>query len=176
MELQLPDKKYYQSYMDAINEYQNHNVTTYDFWDINNGDIFQQIQDFREGRSLPPGYVKCTYLWLIDAGEFVGEVSIRHSLTDALLRFGGNIGYGVRYSKWNQGIGTLMLSKALNYAKEKIGLCKVLITCNDDNYGSARVIEKNGGLLQDKITNTIDGADRITRRYWIECCKSKGHL
>lgn len=168
MELLLPDKKYYQSYIDAINEYQSHNVTTYEFMDVDSYDIFKRIKDFRDGNNLPAGYVKGTYLWLVDADEFVGEVSIRHSLTDSLLRFGGNIGYGVRYSKWNQGIGTIMLSKALIYAKEKIGLSKVLITCNDDNYSSARVIEKNGGLLQDKVKNTIDGVDRITRRYWVE--------
>lgn len=87
---------------------------------------------------MPNGYVKATYLWLIDDDEFIGEVSIRHSLTDSLLFFGGNIGYGVRYSKWNNGIGTTMLSMALNYAKEVIGLNKVLITCNDDNLRSAR--------------------------------------
>lgn len=61
-----------------------------------------------------------------------------------------------------------MLSKAIAYAKDALGLSRVLITCDDDNYGSARVIEKNGGVLQDKITNKIDGVDVITRRYWIE--------
>jgi len=83
------------------------------------------------------------------------------------LRFGGNIGYGVRYSRWNEGIGKEMLRQALKYAKENLQLSKVLITCNDDNYGSQCVIEKNGGILQDKIENIIDGNKRITRRYWI---------
>ena len=85
-----------------------------------------------------------------------------------MLSFGGNIGYGIRYSKWNKGYGTIMLSLALKYAKEVIGLNKVLITCDDNNVGSARIIEKNFGLLQDKIINVIDGVERITRRYWIE--------
>lgn len=48
------------------------------------------------------------------------------------------------------------------------GLNKVLITCNDNNIGSIRVIKKNSGLLQDKIINVINGVERITRRYWIE--------
>ena len=107
------------------------------------------------------------YLWLVDGEEFVGEISIRHRLTDALTRFGGHIGYGIRYSQWNKGRGTEMLSKALLYAKDVIGLDRVLLTCGDDNLGSARVIEKNGGMLQDKIINIINDKERLTRRYWI---------
>lgn len=168
MELILPNKKYYQSYVDAINEYKEYNIDTYDFLDVNKPDIFKRIDNFRTGNDLPDNYVKATYLWLVDGDEFVGEVSIRHELTDSLLRFGGNIGYGIRHSQWNKGVGTIMLSMALDYAKKVIGLGKVLITCNDNNYASARIIEKNGGILQDKIINTIDGIDRTTRRYWIE--------
>lgn len=168
MELIIPDKKYYQSYIDAIKEYNEFQVSTYQFLDVTGNDIFEQVENFRTGNNLPEGYVKATYLWLTDGDEFIGEVSIRHGLTDSLLKFGGNIGYGVRHSKWNTGLGTTMLSLALNYAKETIGLRRALITCNDNNYASARIIEKNGGILQDKIVNTIDGVDRLTRRYWIE--------
>lgn len=167
MELIIPTEKYYQSYIDAIHEYKVNNVNTYDFLDVSRYDIFKRVEDYRLGRNLPENYVSGTYLWLVDGDDFIGEISIRHSLTEALLRFGGNIGYGVRYSKWNKGLGTIMLSKALRYAKEVIGLDKVLITCNDDNLGSIRVIEKNGGVLQDKIINVIDDTKRTTRRYWI---------
>ena len=58
-----------------------------------------------------------------------------------------------------------MLELALKEAK-KIGLSKVLITCDDDNIGSARVMEKNGFILQDKLENTFDGKTFVTRRYW----------
>jgi predicted acetyltransferase len=47
-------------------------------------------------------------------------------------------------------------------------LKKVLLTCKDDNYGSIAVIEKNGGVLQDKIEDVVNGEKRLTRRYWIE--------
>ncbi|HIS68324.1 MAG TPA: GNAT family N-acetyltransferase [Candidatus Gallacutalibacter stercoravium] len=167
MELITPDKRYYASYKEAIQEYRCHHVDTYHFFDTEKYDIFQKIENYRTGRNLPAGYVRATYLWLVDGDEFVGEISIRHSLTDSLMRFGGNIGYGVRYSRRNSGAGTFMLSKALTYAKEVIGLTRVLITCDEDNLGSARVIEKNGGVLQDKIINTIEGVERITKRYWI---------
>ena len=88
-------------------------------------------------------------------------------LTDSLLRHGGHIGYGIRYSKWNFGYGTKMLALALKKAKQ-MGLEKVLITCNDDNIGSAKFIENNGGILQDIIKNVVDGKKIYTKRYWIE--------
>ena len=125
--------------------------------DIDKYDIFKVFEDYMIGKNLPYNYVATTYLWLVGRDEFIGEISIRHKLTNSLIRFGGNIGYGIRYSKWNNGFGTIMLAMALGYAKDVLRLKKVLITCYDGNIGSARVIEKNGGLLQDKIVNVISG-------------------
>ena len=76
-----------------------------------------------------------------------------------------HIGYGVRYSEWNKGYGTRMLALALERAKA-LGLSRVLITCNDDNLASARVMEKNGFTLEDTIPVTRDGETILTRRYW----------
>ena len=163
----MPSEKYYKSYVDAINEYKDNNIGSYAFLDVEKYNIFEQINNFRLGINLPENYVPATYLWLTDSEEFIGEISVRHSLTPDLLRFGGNIGYGVRFSKWNNGYGTMMLANALVYAKEIIGLDKVLLTCNDKNLRSARVIEKNKGILQDKVTNVFEGNEILTRRYWI---------
>ena len=168
MELIVPNKKYYSSYVEAIKEFYDHKVDTYQYLDVSKYDIFEKIENFRTSKNLPINYVNATYLWLVEGDTFIGEVSIRHKLTSSLLCFGGNIGYGIRWSKWNNGYGTIMLSLALKYAKEVISLNKVLITCNDNNLGSACIIEKNNGLLQDKIINVIDGVEIITRRYWIE--------
>ena len=60
-----------------------------------------------------------------------------------------------------------MLSLALKKAKQ-MGLNKVLITCDDDNYASAKVIENNNGKLENIVQNLIDGKIIQTRRYWIE--------
>ena len=48
---------------------------------------------------------------------------------------------------------------------KRIGLCEILITCDDGNIGSARVMEKNGFTFCDKIENIFDGKTIITRRY-----------
>ena len=60
-----------------------------------------------------------------------------------------------------------MLRLALGKARG-LGLERVLITCDDDNAASARVIEKNSGKLQDIIENGVSDDKVITRRYWIE--------
>ena len=60
-----------------------------------------------------------------------------------------------------------MLSLALKKAKQ-MGLDRVLITCDDDNLRSAKVIENNNGKLENIVENTIDGKTILTRRYWIE--------
>lgn len=167
MKLIIPESAYVQAYADAVCEYTENDVKSYEFkYDAEN-DISVQFENSHSETSLPTGYVPSTNLWLVEGNEFLGEVSIRHHLTERLLRFGGNIGYGIRYSRWNEGLGTGILSMALDYAKETLALEKVLITCNDLNTGSARVIEKNGGVLQDKITNTLNGKEILTRRYWI---------
>lgn len=44
-----------------------------------------------------------------------------------------------------------------------LGLDKVLVTCDETNPASARVIEKAGGVLED-VRDTELGR---TRRYWI---------
>jgi predicted acetyltransferase len=48
--------------------------------------------------SIPagPGRVHATYFWIVEADTVLGAISLRHTLTDFLLRAGGNVGYGVR--------------------------------------------------------------------------------
>ena len=60
------------------------------------------------------------YYWLVDEERncFIGEISIRRKLTDNLKCYGGHIGYGIRFSQWKKGYGTLMLRLALEKAKK----------------------------------------------------------
>lgn len=162
-----PSERYISSYIEAFNEYKDKNVTSYGLSDATAENIFEKFDNYRNERNMKPGRVGSHFFWLVDDERdyFIGEVSVRHKLTEALERCGGHIGYGIRVSEWNKGFGTLILKLALEEA-EKIGLSKVLITCNDNNIGSARVMEKNGFVLCDKVENTIGGESVITRRYW----------
>lgn len=92
----------------------------------------------------------------------VGIVNIRHELTEFLLQFGGHIGYSTHPDFQGQGIAKNALAYALSVLKNK-GINKALITCNDNNIGSAKVIEANGGILE----NTVQVGEKTIRRYWI---------
>ncbi len=87
---------------------------------------------------------------------------MRHELNDFLLRAGGHVGYSVRPSERGRGRATWALGEIL-VAAGKRGLNRVLVTCDVDNPASARVIENNGGVLED-VRDTELGT---LRRYWI---------
>jgi predicted acetyltransferase len=126
-------------------------------------DYIASITQFAEGRDLPADKVQDTFLLAEVDGEIVGRISIRHALNDFLFNYGGHIGYMVRPAFRMNGYASEMLQQALLLAKG-IGLAKVLITCNDDNIGSIKVIEKHGGVLENKV----DEDGRLLRRYWID--------
>lgn len=131
-------------------------------------DIIQEMKDSRDRTKLKPNYVPSYDYFIVDGDKFIGQISIRTELTPKLLQFGGNIGYGIHPKYWKQGYGTMALKLGLEKAKE-IGLKdKVLITCDDDNIGSYKIIEKNGGILENKIENTDDDEVFLTRRYWVK--------
>ena len=167
IQLIVPNAEYLQSYQEAYDEYADNGISTYSFTDASSCDIFAKFDRYRNERDLPPNRVGEDKYWLVDDEKthFIGEIAIRHRLNEALAQRGGHIGYGVRYSEWNRGYGTQMLALALEKAKE-MRISPVLITCNDDNLASARVMEKNGFILEDKIVVPEDGRDILTRRYW----------
>ena len=163
-----PCETYLTSYAEAFDEYEGYpRAAGNPLSNPRSRDILAHFDNMKHARNLPAGYVGASSFWLVDdeAQRFLGQIDIRHSLTDSLLRYGGHIGYAVRLNEWNKGYGTQMLSLALPHAKE-LGIERCLITCDDDNPGSARVMEKNGFVLGDKISNVIDGRAIITRRYW----------
>ena len=88
---------------------------------------------------------------------------MRHHLNESLKRYGGHIGYKIRPSYRRRGYGALICKLGIQGGAQT-GVGDILITCDDDNIGSSRIIEANGGVLQDKIDN---GRGVLTRRYWI---------
>ena len=111
------------------------------------------------------GLVPDSTLFALDTGTntFVGAVNIRHTLNEYLLRYGGHIGDGVRPSRRGEGIATQMIALALEECR-RLGIRRVLMTCDKDNIASARTIQKNGGMLENEVEH--DG--EIVQRYWID--------
>jgi predicted acetyltransferase len=125
------------------------------------------LAEQEQGINLPsPQHVPSTFLFAFVGTRIVGRASIRHSLNQFLEREGGNIGYVVVPEFRRQGHATTILRLALQIAREKCGVDRLLVTCDDDNVASIRTIEKNGGILENVVIGP--DLDKPIRRYWIE--------
>ncbi len=112
----------------------------------------------REQSPRPDGRVPQTTLWWVSETEYLGRIDIRHRLTASLREIGGHIGYDIRPSARQRGHATAMLAAALPVARS-LGIDQALLTCDEDNIASRKVIEANGGVPEDKSGGKV--------RYWL---------
>ena len=106
----------------------------------------------------PAGWVSCTTWWWVDGPGYLGRIALRHQLTDRLRETGGHIGYDVRPTARRQGHATAMLRAVLPLT-HGMGINPVLVTCDVDNLASRRVIQANGGVLEDERYGKL--------RFWV---------
>ena len=126
----------------------------------------EMLEQQSRGERLPRNHVRSTFLFAFDGPRIVGRVAIRHELNDFLRRVGGHIGYVVVPEFRRQGYATAMLRGAIDIAYRRLGIAPLLVTCDDDNIGSIRAIERNGGVLENVVTGP--DLDKPKRRYWID--------
>ena len=163
--LELPNIRYKKTYLETVKEFlelgsdndsTNHYVRTSIEELDKSFDAFVQEKIDNHNNIQKEGWVQCTEFWIIDDNEeYCGRISLRHRLNDFLSRYAGNIGYDIRPSKRGKSYATIALGLCLNEAK-KIGLDKVLLTCDDTNVASIKTIEKYHAVLQDKIKAKSD--------------------
>lgn len=121
------------------------------------------LDDEREGRNMAPGRVPHTMLYAFLDDKIIGRVSIRHELNDFLLRRGGHIGYAVAAGYRGKGYATVLMQEGMKYCKA-LGLSEILVTCDDENTASWKIIEKFDARLENKISDE----NKIVRRYWVK--------
>ena len=111
------------------------------------------------------GWVPDSVFFLLDEDRdrLIGAVNIRHYLNDSLTFTGGHIGDGIRPTERRKGYATEMVRLALIECR-KLGIDKVLMTCDKDNIGSAKTIVRNGGVLENEVVNE---EGKTEQRYWI---------
>jgi len=171
LKLVKPSRKYGRSWEKALAEFEAEERSG--FWNFpekpkNIAEYIKRDKNYSKGLDLPSHMVQATTFWLVENDEFIGHVNIRHELNKRLKIIGGNIGYTIRPEYRGKGYGTKLLTLALQKA-QKIGLKRALLTCDDDNLASARIIEKHNGIWE--RTFEVDG--RLIRHYWIDLKKAQ---
>jgi predicted acetyltransferase len=165
LQLVAPAEGCRESFLRALREFQREGLPWWigDELDLAEKDFVAFVAKKREDASRrTEAVVPSTHLWALSEERFVGRISIRHELNDALRLSGGHIGYDTVPSFRGRGVATEMLRQALPLARA-LGLLSVLLTCDDTNAASIRVIERNGGSLRE--TRVLDPA-RPAKRYY----------
>ena len=125
--------------------------------------FLKSVEMFEVGDDLPPQLIQQDEYVLRDRGRIVGSCRVRHYLLPSTEVIGGHIGFDIRPLERRKGYGTLILRLALEKARQ-LGLERVLLTVQGSNLASIRVMEKNGGVLQDALESPLTG--ETIRRYW----------
>lgn len=125
-------------------------------------------QDWLEHKYIPHyGLVnEAVYLAFDNNDNLIGISDIRLGTNDFIQTFAGQIGYSVRPSQRRKGYASEILRLTLEETV-RYGFQKILITCNEPNIASAKVIEKNGGVLEKIIPHP--GFPDV-KRYYISIC------
>ena len=97
------------------------------------------------------------------AGKVIGSIALKREESDLVRQTGdAEFGYVLRRDAWGQGLATEAAGAVLRWARQELGITRLIATCRPENIGSVRVLEKLGlsqigYLVGDKI---IDGVAR----------------
>ena len=167
-----PATQYKDSFLEGLREFQQEGrMLNHDPQRIQKDfNIFlRYLQIHKDRNKISPNLVPTTEYWLIEGdeheGTYLGTFSLRHELNDLFMRSGGHIGYQIRPSRRLRGYGKELLRLGLQKAR-LLGYTRVLVTCDENNISSKKVIEYNGGRFESSIY--VEGSPMQKLRYWID--------
>ena len=124
--------------------------------------FYELVSRMKAGGYPTPDIVPMDSYFIEIEGRIVGELYIRHRLSPRLEKIGGHVGFKVRPTQRNRGIARGALGLALKRLHQ-MGIDRALITCNETNAASARVIEGCGGVRAEDAETEYG----VERRYWV---------
>ncbi len=124
----------------------------------------QYISECNDGINIGENVPQTLFFLKDSNGTIVGATSLRHYINHTNVTVGGHVAYGICPEHRGKGLGNLVLQLALDKLFE-MKIYKVLITCDTDNILSSKVIEHNGGVLENQ---TYDENGISVNRYWID--------
>lgn len=171
--LEKPSKKRKNDIMEYINELAEYNSETNGIGSLRkifDGYTFEQALQRclnMENKEYAEKIGKCqskTFLLIRENdNKIIGAINVRWNLSEAMLQFGGHIGYGIRPTERRKGYNKINLYLGMIEAS-KLGLDKVMLDCDANNIGSDKTLKALGGKLE---RTEIDPADGIlTNVYW----------
>lgn len=129
-------------------------------------EFLEEIEINKHIDKINPNYAnQTTYVLIDEEGHVYGGANLRHELKGNLINIGGHIGYAVRPSDRGKGYGTTQLILLLEKANER-GIKNALLTCRENNIGSAKTIEKCFGVKDESVPSMYPGI--MESRYWID--------
>jgi predicted acetyltransferase len=165
--LEKPAFAHKETMLDAVREF--HAVGEYDITAEELGEkyeaLIERLDHSLDPATLMPDELPYEDFWMMEGDQWIGKLTLRIALDKQYFHAGGHIGYEIRPSKRRCGYGTVLLRMGLDKARER-GLARVLLTCDETNLASQKVIERNGG----KLENIVDVEGKTVRkmRYWID--------
>lgn len=165
MRLQQASRQHLDAFLDCAADYRAAGEDRYNAALADPEAYLHWVAEMEQEETCPPGLVPQTTYWAVDEdGRVLACSRLRHGLSPALRREGGHIGYDVRPTERRRGVGTRLLALTLVEAGRR-RLSRVLLTCDDDNLASARIILANGGA---EIESSVsDRTGKLLRRFWI---------
>ncbi|WOV86780.1 GNAT family N-acetyltransferase [Sporosarcina oncorhynchi] len=163
MHLERPSLKWQDEHLDYIEEWDGRKLQPRNFRFDTDNSYDQYLKELIVEEAGSDDRVPTSNYFLIDNNRILGMVTIRHVLNDYLLQVDGHIGYSIRPTERRKGYATQLLAETLKIT-DQLGIVEVLVTCNADNIGSAKVILNNGGIEDEHF---VEAHGNIVRRFWI---------
>ena len=152
------------SFLEFVEDVKNTGYISYEHYkkaEKNFEEFVTDLTNSSKGINIAEGWVPCSSYWLVDnSEEVIGVIRIRHRVDSDFLEMIGHIGYEIKSTRRKEGNGSKLLELGLIEAR-KIGLEKVLITCDEDNIGSKRIIEKFNGKYIKSIVDDESGKNKL---------------
>ena len=90
---------------------------------------------------------------IVADGQIVGSISVERMADEQ--RNAGSIGYMILTAFWSQGIGTEAVRQICGIAYRELALERIIGEVFPENLASARVLEKNGFLLEETRAGAV---------------------
>lgn len=179
LRLVMPEVKYLESYLAALEE---GNFTTMQlgFGDASREEIAKDPAGYlRKITDTAPFTVKRNnrryevtdheLLWIVnDDNNFLGTVALRFAGDDELLTiYAGHIGVAVRPALLNKGYGVRAIKECFGDILDKARarhMDYAIMTCDEQNRASARLIEYFGGVFENKVDDVLFGGTSLRYR------------